>query len=158
MHNSKLTLYFIDILLTHQQQTAFEIIVGKGEIARKRAISPFPAMFSTQADNCIPICPYFCHHLFAAELEEPKIGISGKGLTIYQTRKFQLCLKLEGFADDNFSVVQMGYFSLIGKKTLWEMEKMLVSSIFSFSNSVFKKSFSKRCQKLSMCGEELKAQ
>ena len=48
-----------------------------------RAISPFPTMFSTQSDNCIPICPYFFFHLsfFAAEFEEPKIGISGKGLS-----------------------------------------------------------------------------
>ena len=38
-------------------------------------------MFSTQSDNCILICPYFyIISLFAAELEEPKIGISGKGL------------------------------------------------------------------------------
>ena len=46
----------------HQQQTAFENIVRKGEIARKRnlrAISPFPTMFFTQSDNYIPICPYF---------------------------------------------------------------------------------------------------
>ena len=43
----------------HQQQTAFENIVGKEEIARKKAISPFPTMFSTQSDNCTPICPYF---------------------------------------------------------------------------------------------------
>ena len=31
-------------------------------------------MFSTQSDNCIPICPYFWHYIFAAELDEPKIG------------------------------------------------------------------------------------
>ena len=40
-------------------------------------------MFFTQADNCIPIkfCPFFdIISLFAIELEEPKIGISDKGL------------------------------------------------------------------------------
>ena len=38
-------------------------------------------MFSTQSDICIPICPLFGNiSLFAAELEEHKIGISGKGL------------------------------------------------------------------------------
>ena len=38
-------------------------------------------MFSTQSDNCIPICPYFgIISLFGAEFEKPKIGISGKGL------------------------------------------------------------------------------
>ena len=46
------------MVLTNQQQTAFENIVGK------REISPFPTMFSTQADNCIPIYPYFCHQIF----------------------------------------------------------------------------------------------
>ena len=36
-------------------------------------------MFSTQSENCIPICQKFLtSYLFAAELEEPKIGISGK--------------------------------------------------------------------------------
>ena len=54
----------------------FQNIVGKGEIA------PFPTMFSTRVDNCILICPYFCHHIFAAELQEPKIGILSKGLTL----------------------------------------------------------------------------
>ena len=43
----------------HQQQTAFENIVGKGEIAHNDIIS-----------------------LFTAELEEAKIGVSGKGLTV----------------------------------------------------------------------------
>ena len=28
------------------------------------AISSFPTMFSTQSDNCIPICQYFWHHTF----------------------------------------------------------------------------------------------
>ena len=65
-------------------KTAFENIVGKGEIAS------FPTVFSNQSDNCIPICPYFSQHsLLAAELEEPKIGISDKGLTLYFMVKFQ---------------------------------------------------------------------
>ena len=65
----------------HQQQTAFENVVGKEE----QAISSFPTMFFTQSENCIPICPYFRHYiLFAAELEEPKLGTPGKGLTKMQ--------------------------------------------------------------------------
>ena len=60
----------------HQQQTAFENIVGKGEIARKEEFLFFPTMFSTQSENCILICQniYDIISLFAAELEEPKIG------------------------------------------------------------------------------------
>ena len=39
-------------------------------------------MFSTQSGNCISIFPYIFNiiSLLAAEFEEPKIGISGKGL------------------------------------------------------------------------------
>ena len=61
----------------HQQQTAFENTVGKGEIARNEQFLLFPTMFSTQLDICIIICPYFKipYLLFAAEFEEPKIGI-----------------------------------------------------------------------------------
>ena len=37
-----LTLYAIDTHLTHQQQTAFENFVGKGEIARNEQFLLFP--------------------------------------------------------------------------------------------------------------------
>ena len=65
----------------HQQQTAFENIVGKGEIARNEQFLLFPQCFLL---NQIIVFP-FVHildmvSLFAAELEEPKIGISGYGL------------------------------------------------------------------------------
>ena len=43
-------------------------------------------MFSTQPENYIPICQYLWIYdiisLFAAEVEEPKIGIWGKGLRL----------------------------------------------------------------------------
>ena len=51
--------------MTHQQQTAFQNIVGKEnivrqeEFARKEQFLLFPTMFSTQSGNCIPICSYF---------------------------------------------------------------------------------------------------
>ena len=66
----------------HQQQTAFENIVGKGEIARYEQFLLFPQCFQL---NQITVSP-FVHisdiiSLFAVELEEPKIGISGTGLT-----------------------------------------------------------------------------
>ena len=61
----------------HQQQAALENIEGKGEIAHNEHFLLFP-----QSDNCIPICPHISNHIkFAAQLEEPKIGISGKGLS-----------------------------------------------------------------------------
>ena len=40
-------------MLTHQQQTVFENIAGKGEIACNKQ-SPFPSMLSTQSDDGIP--------------------------------------------------------------------------------------------------------
>ena len=42
-----------------------------------------PTMFSTHSDNRFPICLCFLtlYLLIVAELEEPKIGVSDKGLT-----------------------------------------------------------------------------
>ena len=67
--------------MTHQQQTAFENFVGKGEIARNEQFHLFPQCFLLKT-----IVSPFVHildimSLFAAEFEKPKIGISGKGLT-----------------------------------------------------------------------------
>ena len=81
------------LILTHHQQTAFENIVGKREIARDEQFLLFPTMFSTQSDNCIPICPYFdIISVFAVELEEPEIGISGEGLKLSNVSKLSLSL------------------------------------------------------------------
>ena len=74
----------------HQQQTAFENIVRKEEIARNKRFLLFQQCFLL---NQIIVSP-FVHtfdiiSLFAAELEEPKIGISGTGLAHYQTTNFR---------------------------------------------------------------------
>ena len=59
----------------HQQQTAFENIVRKEEIAR------FPQCFLLNQKIVSTFVNIFDFiSLFAAELEEPKIGIRGKGL------------------------------------------------------------------------------
>ena len=47
--------------------------------------------------------------------------------------------KLKAFADDKINVANMMIFVFDRVKTLWEKEKMLVTSIFSFSLNVFKK-------------------
>ena len=76
-----LTLYPIDTdTLTHQQHTALENIIRKGEIAHNKQFLLFPRCFLL---NQVIISP-FVHifeiiSLFAAEFEEPRIGISGKG-------------------------------------------------------------------------------
>ena len=48
--------------------------------------------------------------------------------------KFLDWSKLKAFADDKINVAQMAIFIF---ETLWESEKMLVTSIFSFSHNVF---------------------
>ena len=64
----------------HQQQTAFENIVGKGEIARDEQ---FPLFLECFLLNQIIVSP-FLHifdiiSLFVAEFEGPEISIPGKG-------------------------------------------------------------------------------
>ena len=68
----------------HQQQKVFENIVGKGEIARNKQFLIFPQCFLL---NQI-ILSSFVHifdfiSLSDAEFEEPKIGISSKGLNAF---------------------------------------------------------------------------
>ena len=60
----------------HQQQTAFENIVGKQEIARKKQFLLFPQCFLLNQKIISPLVNiYDIISLFAAELEEPKIGM-----------------------------------------------------------------------------------
>ena len=67
--------------LMHQQQTAFENIVGKEEIARNEQSLLFPQYFIL---NQKIVSPRLNIHdiisLFAAELEKLKIDIRGEGL------------------------------------------------------------------------------
>ena len=69
------------LILTHQEQTAFENIVGKEEIARNEQFLLFPQCFLLNQVNLLSFFHIFdVMSLFAAELEESKIGISNKGL------------------------------------------------------------------------------
>ena len=55
--------------------------MGKEEIARNEQFLLFSTMFSTQSETLSPFVNiYDIISNFAAELEEPKIGIWGKGL------------------------------------------------------------------------------
>ena len=65
-----LTLHSIDTQFGASTQAAFENIVGKGEIAFNNQINVIVSLF----------VHIFDISLFAAELEEPKIGILDKGL------------------------------------------------------------------------------
>ena len=65
----------------HQQRTAFENIVRKEEIACNKQFLLFPQCFLLNQKTVSPFHNiYVIISLFAAELEEPKIGISGKRL------------------------------------------------------------------------------
>ena len=66
------------------------------------------------------------------------------------------CSKLKTFADDKIYVTEKVKFVLgTIKKTLWEKEKMLVTSIFSFSHNVFKSLFLQGRYKSGLCVKEL---
>ena len=70
----------------HQQQAAFGNIVGKGEIPRNKQFLLLLQCFSLNQISVSPFVHIFkIISLFTAELEEPKIGISDKGLTLYST-------------------------------------------------------------------------
>ena len=69
--------------MTRQQLTAFENIVGKEEIACNEQFLLFPQCFQLSQKVISPVVNIFdIIFLFAAELEEPKIGISGEGLNL----------------------------------------------------------------------------
>ena len=72
--------------MTHQQQTAFENIAGKEEIALNEQFLLFPQCFLL---NQVIVFPFFnifdIMSLFTAELEECKIGIKDKVLNLVQT-------------------------------------------------------------------------
>ena len=60
----------------HQQQTIFENIVGKGEIAHNEQFLLCPQCFLLNQTSVSPFVHIFdIISLFAAELEEPKIAI-----------------------------------------------------------------------------------
>ena len=65
----------------HQQQTAFENIAGKEEIACNKQFLLFPQCFLLNQKIVSPFVNIFdIKSVFAAEVEEPKIGVGGKGL------------------------------------------------------------------------------
>ena len=73
-----------------------------------------------------------------------------KHLTHYQTTNFRL-FQTERVCRRQFQIWQKWQKVIkTGRKTLWEKEKLLVTSKFSFSHSVFKRLVSQGCQKVSL--------
>ena len=86
---------FLFFLCVHQQQTAFEKIGGKAEIARNEQFLLFPLCFILNQVIISPIVHIFeVISLVAAEFEEPTIGISGKGLICGRKERY-FCIFLE---------------------------------------------------------------
>ena len=77
-----LTLYSIDTHFDTSTTDSIKKIVEKEEIARNKQFLPFPQCFQLNQVIVSPFVHIFdITSLFAAELEEPKIGISGQGLS-----------------------------------------------------------------------------
>ena len=65
----------------HQQQTALENIVGKGEITHNEQFLLFQQCFLlNQIIVSTFVHIFYIISLFAVKFKEPKIGISGEGL------------------------------------------------------------------------------
>ena len=99
--------------------------MGKGEIARNEQFLLFPPCFLL---NQIIVSPFVniddIISLFPAELEKPKIGISGK--------------ELKYFADQTMIMDQLTKIENERKEILRKKEKVLVSpSRTIFSNDLF---------------------
>ena len=98
----------------HPQQTAFENIVGKGEIARNKQ---FLLFLQSLLLNQIIVSP-FVHifdimSLFAAELEKPKIGISGnERVNSLPNDKIVDLSILRAFADDIMNRTEQNFIAI----------------------------------------------
>ena len=75
--------------MTHQQHTDFENLVGKGENAPNEQFLLFPQSFQLNQITVSRFVHIFDSiSIFATEYEEPKIGISSKGLRLGTQKKF----------------------------------------------------------------------
>ena len=95
-------------------------MVGKGEIARKEQFLLFPHSFLLNQIFVSPFVRIFdIISLFAAELEEPEIGISGRGLTS-PNDQFRPVRNVS--TDDKLNIIQKLKFllysmeNIVGKK------------------------------------------
>ena len=81
------------LVSTHQQQTAFENIVGKGEIAHNEQFLLFSqCSLLKQIIVCLFVHIFSIISLFAAEVEELENDISGKGLNS-STKKLKFVVR-----------------------------------------------------------------
>ena len=87
---------------------------------------------------------HYLYHDQIAERSRPKTRLHVLCSLILTLPERQILdsSKLKEFADDNLSLMRMAESCPKGYKTLGEKEKLLVTSNFSFSHSVFRKTCS----------------
>ena len=111
--------------------------MGKGEIAHNDQFLHFPQRF-------LPIWTTFCHfhQTWNCRLSVSKSLklIIWERVNSLPNNKILDLSKSKAFADNKIKAKLM-IFVPIGLKTFWEKEKMLVTSIFSFSRNVFQRFF-----------------
>ena len=130
----------------------FENTVGKGEFAGNEQFLLFPQCFFTHLDNFRPFSSNLklsSAHSFS--LEESKICclvmdyISCNGIILVHelnslpNNKILDKSKLKAFADNNIISAKMMIFVSDRVENIVGKEKMLVTSIFSYSHNVFKR-------------------
>ena len=79
------------LILTHEQQTAFENILGKGEVARNEQFLLFPHCFLLNQIIESPFVHIFdIVSLFAAELEKLNLAYQVKGYVLLLNSSYSL--------------------------------------------------------------------
>ena len=83
----------------------------------------------------------FSHCVFKRLVQQTrkKPGLVWERVNTFLKPQISDTSKLKEFADDNLKFEKNGRSSLNGLKTLWEKEKLLITSNFSFSHSDFKR-------------------
>ena len=117
-----------------------EKTVGKGEIAHYKQFLLFP------------------HSVFKRLILQTRKnqGLFGKGLTLSQTTNFRL-FWFERLCRQRFQIWRIRQKVLQrGRKALWEKEKLLVTSNFFFSHSVFKRLILQTRKNQGLFGKEFK--
>ena len=98
----------------------------------------------------------FTHSVFKSLVMQTRKyqGLFGKGLTHYQMTNFRQ-FQIERVCRRQFQIWRKRQKIIKTDRKHWKKEKLLVTSNFSFSHSVFKELVSQGRQKASLCGNGL---
>ena len=125
--------------------------MGKEEIARNEQFLLFPQCFVLNQKIVYPLVNIFdIISLFASELEEAKIGLSDKGLSLYETTILDQ-FKIKAFADDNLNIALTTEFvfdrseNISGKDENAGYQQFLLFQLFFQKLSLYKVTKSRDC-------------